>query len=604
MKSLRLLLVLLGPVLFFGCSKEKSFEVGNTTTVSQWEFTEGSNFFKGNVDTAYVNDLAAGIKSLILEGTSDNGSGFLNIAVLGFNPSAPGVYKTPSVLFDYSNASRTIYENDLTAVNEFTLEVTKIDSSGITGIFSGKVKDSTGGAKTITSGKFSAKLGGSIQPPAKAQLTFWSKASCAAGGNITVKLNNNQTGTITTFNTTAPACGANGSANFTLDPGVYTFVAKCGPTDSVSGTVLLQPGQCVRTEVSFGAAPANGEATFWAKNSCNAGGNITVRLSNSQTGTITAFTPTAPANCTGTGTANFTLPAGSYTWVAKCGPTDSVSGNLTVTASQCSKVEVVFPTGGPAQYTLVSAGGNCSNTQVLATYTVGKALGDTNDIVVQVNVTTIGAYSIATNTINGYSFSGTGNFTTTGVQNVTLQGIGTPLASGTNSFTVTAGASSCSNVNVPVVSAPASTLNTWSFTQGTRTYSGTFPTGGDFGDDWLGFGKSLDMFGEIPSTDTAFSLYIQFPASATQPVPGTYTTNPDIFNSNTNDLYMFDSNVDIFYVKDFPPLPPTTPTLTIIITSYDASTKIAKGTFSGTAWNSAGTIVNITNGKFEAEVHF
>lgn len=603
MKSLRLLLVLVAPLLFFGCSKEKSFEVGNNNTVSQWEFTEGSNFFKGTVDTGYVTDLGSGIRSLTLEGTSDNGTGFLNIVVLGFNTSAPGVYKTPAVLFDYSTATKTLYENDITAVGEFTLEITKVDSAGVTGVFSGKVKDSSGAIKTITNGKISAKFGAPT-PPAKGQLTFWSKASCTAGGDITVRLSNNQTGTISTFVATAPACGASGSANFTLDPGVYTFVAKCGTTDSVSGTVLVQPNICTRTEISFAGAPANGEATFWAKASCTAGGNISIKLSNTQTGTITAFTPTAPANCAAAGNANFTLPAGNYTWVAKCGPTDSIVGNLAVTASQCSKVEVVFPTGGPAQYTLVGAPGNCSNTQVQATYTVGKALGDTNDIVIQVNVTTIGAYSIATNTINGYSFAAAGNFTTTGIQNVTLQGVGTPIASGTNTFTVTAGAASCSGVNVTVVNAPVSTLNTWSFTQGARTYSGTFPAGGDFGDDWLGFGKSLDMFGEITGTDTAFSLYIQFPSTATQPIPGTYTTNPDVFNSNTNDLYMFDSNVDIFYVKDFPPLPPTTPTLTIIITSYDAVTKVAKGTFSGTAWNSTGTIVNITNGKFEAQVNF
>src|SRR5215212_3593962 len=149
MKSLRLLFLLLTPMLFFACSKEKSFEQGSgTNTPSQWEFTEGSHFFKGKVDTAYVNDLGPGIKALLLEGTSEDGTGFLNIGIIGFNASAPGVYKTPSVLFEYSKASGTLYENDLTAVGEFTIEVTKIDSAGITGSFSGKVKDSTGAVKT------------------------------------------------------------------------------------------------------------------------------------------------------------------------------------------------------------------------------------------------------------------------------------------------------------------------------------------------------------------------------------------------------------------------------------------------------------------------
>jgi hypothetical protein len=44
--------------------------------------------------------------------------------------------------------------------------------------------------------------------------------------------------------------------------------------------------------------------------------------------------------------------------------------------------------------------------------------------------------------------------------------------------------------------------------------------------------------------------------------------------------------------------------MTIVISSYDAGTKVVKGTFNGQCWNAAGQIVTITNGKFEATVTF
>jgi hypothetical protein len=607
MKSLRLLFVLLTPMLFFACSKEKSFEVSNeNNTPAQWEFFEGSKPFKGPVDTAVIADLGGGIKTLVVEGTSDDGTGFLTLGIIGFNPLAPATYKSPNVLFDYSKSTGVVYENDLTAVGKFTIEITKIDSASVTGVFFGEVKDSTGATKTISNGKFSARLAKTSVQPGTAQITFWGKNSCTAGGNISVKLSNNQTGTISSFTATAPACGATGAANFTVSPGTYAWTAKCGG-DSTTGVITIAASQCVRQEVVFGGTPPpTGQASFWAKASCTAGGNITVRLNNNQTGTISTFTATAPANCTTNGNANFNLPVGNYTWVAKCGPSDSVSGNLSIVASQCAKVEVIFPQGPGAQYSLISAGGNCSNINVNGTYIVGKPLSnDTNTVTVQVNVTAIGSYNISTNTVNGYSFSAVGNFTTTGVQTVTLKGSGTPGGTGTNSFTVTAGTSTC-NFSVNVINPPPSnTLNTWSFTQGARTFSGEFTFPGFFGDDVFGFGKALDMFGEIPGTDTVLTLYIQFPAAATQPSPGTFITDPNLFSSNTTNFNLWNAVTfgDIYYCKSQTGAGSPVK-MTIIITSYDAVNKIVKGTFSGQAWNSSGQIVNITNGKFECEVEF
>jgi hypothetical protein len=610
MKLLRLLLVLLSPMLLFlGCKKEKSIESGGASA-SQWEFTEGSNNFHGKVDTAYKTEIAAGVTALMLEGTSDDGTGQLTLGILGLTPTGVGVYQTPVVLFDYTKGTGTVYQNDITATGQFTIEITRMDSASVTGVFSGKVKDSLGAQKTITNGKFSARFGSSNNPGGTGQITVWSKAGCGTGtGPIKVELVSSIatiSSSVTAFTATEPACGAAGTATFNVPAGTYTRRAICG-TDTASQVITVAAGQCIKSEVVFGAQAQTGQASFWAKASCSAGGNITVRLSNSQTGTISSFTPAAPTNCTASGNANFTLPAGSYTWVAKCGATDSITGSLTVLASQCAKVEVIFPSGPAAQYTLVSTSGNCSNFQVHGTYFAGKPLSpDTNTVTVQVNVTAIGSYIVNTNTVNGYSFSASGNFTNLGVQTITLKSLGTPVTTGTNSFLVTAGSSTCSFA-VTVLAQPATTLNKWSFTDATlqRNYSGDFDFG-IFADDFFGFGKALGMTGGIATSDTAFDLYIQFPATATQPIPGTYVTDPDIQSSNTSyvDLYNGSTLDEYYYVKMTLAGPPPDVKMTIIIASYDPATKIVKGTFSGKAWNRAGQIINITNGKFEAEVTF
>ncbi len=97
----------------------------------------------------------------------------------------------------------------------------------------------------------------------------------------------------------------------------------------------------------------------------------------------------------------------------------------------------------------------CANIEALGSYFIGMPLNDTNKLVLNINVTSTGFWSINTNTLNGYSFSGTGTFTAVGPQTIELTGNGKPLASGTDQFNLSsnaANASSCSNI--PVVVAP------------------------------------------------------------------------------------------------------------------------------------------------------
>ncbi|MCF6169399.1 MAG: hypothetical protein L3J66_00290 [Bacteroidales bacterium] len=90
-----------------------------------------------------------------------------------------------------------------------------------------------------------------------------------------------------------------------------------------------------------------------------------------------------------------------------------------------------------AEYT-IGSGGACQNTVVNGIYRKGKPMNVDNTIVMDVLVSVIGSASVSTNTVNGYSFSGSGAFSSTGVQQITLSGSGTPSAVQTDSFTATA----------------------------------------------------------------------------------------------------------------------------------------------------------------------
>ncbi|MGZ8537349.1 MAG: hypothetical protein ACXWV9_03750 [Flavisolibacter sp.] len=99
--------------------------------------------------------------------------------------------------------------------------------------------------------------------------------------------------------------------------------------------------------------------------------------------------------------------------------------------------------GGTAVFTLQGSPTSCSNAVVSGTYTQNSSLTVANKVVVQVNVTTVGSWSMNSTIVTGFGFSGSGTFTTTGVQTITLNATGTPTTAGAQNFTISAGASTC-----------------------------------------------------------------------------------------------------------------------------------------------------------------
>lgn len=249
-----LLLAVLAGMVLSSCKKEKSLENGNGGPLGPeaWEFKEGTSF-KGPIDTAYYSTLG-GVTSLILEGVSTDLKDDFYLEILGASITA-GTYATPTVVFEYYSNGTLLYHNDPAELNKFSVIITEIDGSGVSGTFSGEVKDSSGNVKNITDGKFTGKfITVPPPPPGSGQVMLWAQQGCL-GTPLVVDING-QKDTITAFQPSAPSCGTAGTAFFTLPAGDYTWKAVCaGTTDTVSGNVTVTAGSCTAKEINMNAAP-------------------------------------------------------------------------------------------------------------------------------------------------------------------------------------------------------------------------------------------------------------------------------------------------------------------------------------------------------------
>jgi hypothetical protein len=145
-------------LVFFGCKKEYSYEIpgGGPAGTYQWSFTEGANAYKGPVDTAFIDTLGTQ-KQLTISGHSSDNKEVISLQVFA-DTIQVGTYKTNRCSFDYLRSGVEVYRSDLTAIDQFTINITAIDSISITGTFSGIALDTAKKQKAITDGKFKARL--------------------------------------------------------------------------------------------------------------------------------------------------------------------------------------------------------------------------------------------------------------------------------------------------------------------------------------------------------------------------------------------------------------------------------------------------------------
>lgn len=410
-------------------------------------------------------------------------------------------------------------------------------------------------------------------------------------------------------------------SGYVSTPGAHTIKLKATgkPTLPIATEFDVQFGTsfCKITVTVAGTPGGGGTAVYaltglgGACSNANVQGNYTVGTALTPNNTavlqVNVTTPgtytltTVPINgITFTGSGTFAAAgAATITLTGSGTPANAGQTTIPVTAgiSACGFPVTVTPQGGgSAAFTFAGSPGPCANANVQGTYTAGTALTAANKVTIQVNVTTAGSYNITSAPVNGMTFSRSGTFTTTGAQSVDLQGTGIPTAAGNQQVPIVAGTSVCAfTVSVNQASGSGGSTSpdsAWSFNEGTLFFFGRMDTA--FLTTTAGVGTVLNIGGSTYHTgDSLISIYVRLPGSTVQ--PGTYSTS-----SNTIFYFAFNgANPAPFYSAE-----PSTnnAVMSVVITSYNSTTRVVHGIFSGNAQTPAGALVPITNGKFRAMV--
>ncbi len=258
-----------------------------------------------------------------------------------------------------------------------------------------------------------------------------------------------------------PAASGTNIFTVTYDSTQCTFSITTldgGSGGTSSFTLAGSPNACTGASV---------QGIFTAGVAANSTNTATIQVDVTTAGTYSIST-TAVDGITYTASGTFSSTgAQSIDLLASGTPTASGSFNvpISVGSSNCS-FQLTVVAGTPGVYTLSGSPGNCTGATVQGTYTVGTPLTTSNTATVQVDVATVGTYSITTTAVNGITFTGSGIFSSTGVQSVVLIGNGTPTMAGDNTIPITVGSSSCSFI-VTVSTGPTNpdlfplTLNSW-----------------------------------------------------------------------------------------------------------------------------------------------
>ena len=117
-----------------------------------------------------------------------------------------------------------------------------------------------------------------------------------------------------------------------VDPQIASLSFKQS-TKQWYGFDLVPVASCGTTT----ATPSSGQGMFWTASDQNCG-PITVTI-NGQSKTITSYYSSVTPSCGANGCANFSLPAGTYSYKATCS-SYQWSGSITITAGGCFKMKL------------------------------------------------------------------------------------------------------------------------------------------------------------------------------------------------------------------------------------------------------------------------
>ena len=268
---------------------------------------------------------------------------------------------------------------------------------------------------------------------------------------------------------------------------------------------------------------------------------------------------------TGTFTASLSDPVSGGTFVVTNGKIKALIGKHNTCGTASGGGGGGGGTGN-AVFNLMGSPGTCSSPNIEGSYYKNTALGATHKVTLDVNVTTAGNWNVSTNTVNGFKFSGSGNFPNTGSQSITLEATGTPVATGTTTFPVSTGTSNCSfAITVDSLGAPCSPTNN----------SANFSVAG------IGpisfYGNSTTVSGgsyKIVANGIGGDLTMEF-AGLTQPAPGIYNIQPMSGSFSTGDVRVTMVATSIYWQSN-------TGSLYVTVSNGKLITTFCNVSFSGT----------------------
>ncbi len=257
---------------------------------------------------------------------------------------------------------------------------------------------------------------------------------------------------------------------------------------------------------------------------------------------------------------------------------------------------------------LTDTSGNCYADSVVGTFYNGVTPGpDTAYVQMEVWVDSVGNYVIKTDNQNGFMFADSGFFNTTGLNTIKLKPVGTPILQKTTDFTVSFDSTFCSfsvlvndSTGTGLGGNPGGNLDSinrsdtaWYFSDANRQYNGPVQLA-VLAEDSTTLDQLLLLTGTTVATGDSI-VGITIPAPGGVITPGHYTSDDGIrfyFASNFNNLPV------VIYSSDELG---TTDQMSFDL-AYDAPTGVTTVIFSGTAVDTLGNPVPITNGKFRAKL--
>jgi len=421
-----------------------------------------------------------------------------------------------------------------------------------------------------------------LSTPVVNGISFSASGDFNATGPQTVSLNGN--GTPIT----------EGDVNFSLsgNSGSCTFTVSIGAAPSMAVYTLGGAGSSCTGFVSSGTYTSG--ISLDASNTVTVDVNVTVigdyQISTTQVNgvsfnTIGSFTTTGPQTVTFTGSGVPASPGATNYTVN--GQTDNCTFSINYA-----------PGASPAAYTLNGAPGNCTVATVGGTYNVGTALTASNTVTIEVNVTTIGAYTISTTVVNGINFTNSGTFSTTGTNQVILVGSGTPIAAGTSVFTPQGGTSGCT-FSITVTGSGADVFSCKInnvFTSFIDNAAGIYNTNP----------SDLSMEGSVNEATSPEFLQIEIDKESFGPgtavTPGTYTNAGSAPNQYILIVFYIDNANTGWFPRSVLTGSTITDPFTVTITSVTA-TRVT-GTFSGTVSDVDTRLLTktITEGVFDLPI--